>query len=344
MPFPQRPAYCYCSTAFVCSTSALLRPVHTELLSHLLGVLGECIEHEVVSQGCHECALLGIGSATMPSLDVLVIVHRPLLPFAKIPQLLHHLPSMGGMNAIILRGCREQDRGIRFSVDIDVVIRRVLVKEVVPVISVWVAVLGHPAGSSQQGVEALHIQQRNGAMDRTEQLRRHGVHVAHEQAAIGSSPRCERLRRADLRFDQMLRNSNEVFVALVPVLFQACLMPGWSEFSATTDVGFDVHAAAFKPGKAGGCDVVWSKRDLESAVPIQQGGILSIQLNVLFHDDEVRYLSPVLARGHALLHFQPGGVVHFWKRPELVRDKEVIIIVTILGAGCLVSFHFRGIG
>jgi hypothetical protein len=78
---------------------------------------------------------------------------------------------------------RDQHRTIILDRFINVVVNRVFVQKVVPIVRVGVAIFGHPTGTCQQGMEAFHIQKRDGAMNGAKEIRTHRVHVAHQETA-----------------------------------------------------------------------------------------------------------------------------------------------------------------
>src|SRR5688572_24023856 len=79
-------------------------------------------------------------------------------------------------------------------------------------------------------------------------------------------------------------------------------MPLLTIFSTATQVRLRIYTAVFEPH-----DSRWTKirreADVESTIRIQPGGILSVQLDALFVNDEHRDFRAVLARIKHLFNF-----------------------------------------
>jgi hypothetical protein len=84
-------------------------------------------------------------------------------------------------------------------------IQRRDVQKVVPIVSVGVSVFGHPTGTCQQGMEAFHIQKRDGAMNGAKEIRTHRVHVAHQETACN---RKEKKKVKRVRHDPKAKKGN----------------------------------------------------------------------------------------------------------------------------------------
>mmetsp|Transcript_18060 Transcript_18060/g.41446 ORF Transcript_18060/g.41446 Transcript_18060/m.41446 type:complete len:800 (+) Transcript_18060:398-2797(+) len=303
--------------------------VDRQSLFHLLGIFGQCFEHEVKRKRRHERRLLCIGSASMATLDVFVIVHRPVLALAFVPELLDELSCVPRMDAIVAGAGGHKDRRVRLAVRIDVVVRTVLVQKVVPIL-VGIAVLGHPARPRQERVEALHVQQRNRTVNGPPQVGPHHVHVAHEQPSVAAPSRGQRLGLADARIDQVLANRDKVLVGLVAVLLQGRLVPAGTIFPTSPDVGLDVDPPALEPGQTCRGAVSGGQGDLETTVAVEERRILAIELDVLLPDHEIRNLGSVFAGCKLLLDHQIVGIVLGRQALEFFFDEGIFLLQSSL--------------
>mmetsp|Transcript_76652 Transcript_76652/g.135739 ORF Transcript_76652/g.135739 Transcript_76652/m.135739 type:complete len:229 (+) Transcript_76652:301-987(+) len=210
----------------------------------------ESLPEKRILHNLHKRALLAIGRTSMSALDVFIVV-RCFLSSGVIQQFCHHLASVTGMHAVILRGGGEQGRWIRCLLA-NMLIRRVLVQEVVPVLGVRISVFPHPACSGKEVAVPLHIQQRNLADDRTKQLvaLRPSHHVAYKEAAIRAPLGAKFLTASDSTIDDIFSYSLEVLVCLVAICFQCCLVPARTVFSASSDVCIYPHTTSLEPSNA----------------------------------------------------------------------------------------------
>ena len=120
---------------------------------------------------------------------------------------------------------------------------------------VGVTVLSHPTGPRQQLVVALHVQQGHLTDRRVEQLRaQHGTRP-DQQSPLGTPHDTQASGGCNFARYQVLGDSDEVLVHLVPVLPKHGVVPGRPELTSAADIGHNPDAAALQPGGAGGAGV-----------------------------------------------------------------------------------------
>src|SRR5207237_1020169 len=100
------------------------------------------------------------------------------------------------------------------------------------------------------------------------------------------------------------RSGDEVIVSALAVAFAGCLMPDRAELAAAADVGQDVGDPAFQQSRADAGIIVRQHRDFETAVGVKQGGIISIILEALAADLEIRDFGPIFGSGFVLANFE----------------------------------------
>ena len=219
----------------------------------------------------------------MPSLDVFEVQHVLAQPL----HLGDHLPGMSGMHPVVAGRGGEQGAGIGH-IGLQVVVGREGLDELPLFGQVGIAILGHPAGSRQQLVEPPHVEQRDLADNRAEEIGPAGQHVAHEQAAIAPPHGSQVTGRRDLAGDQVFRDRDEIFVRLVAILLEGGLMPAGAKFPSTPNVRHHVHSPRFQPGRPDAGLVRGGHGDFETAIAVEQGGVGSRQAELLAGDLEVR--------------------------------------------------------
>lgn len=57
------------------------------VLSGFSGIIRQYVKHHIICKCCHKGRLLGIGSSSVPTLNVLIVMHRPLA-FSNVLQFL----------------------------------------------------------------------------------------------------------------------------------------------------------------------------------------------------------------------------------------------------------------
>ena len=181
-------------------------------------------------QRLHVCALFVVGRATVATLDVLEVQH--LLRQRKQPR--RHLAGMAGMHPVVTCRCGEQHLRVRHA-GAKVLVRAVL-RDVLPLFGlVGVAVLGHPRRAGQQGVIALHVEQRHAADHSIEQVGALRERRADQETAVAPTFDPEVLRAGDAALDQVECDRDEIVVAALLVFFYGGLVPGRAELAAAAD-------------------------------------------------------------------------------------------------------------
>jgi len=92
-------------------------------------------------------------------------------------------------------------------------------------------------------------------------------------------------------------------------------MPLLAVFAAAAQVGLGVHTSHFEPDRIGNGEE-WGQRNIESAVGVEQGGILAVELQSFFIGEEHGDAGAVFAGVEDLLGFVTGGIEINFGRAE----------------------------
>jgi hypothetical protein len=262
-------------------------------------------------EGVHEGALGVIGGAAMTAFDIFVVEDIVFL----LEHSGDHFSGVGWMHAVVAGGCDEQGSRIGAEGD-DVMIGGVALEEGPLVGLVRVTIFGHPTGPGEELVIALHVEQGDSADDSAEEIGALGEHIADEQTAIGAAADSEVAWRGDISLDQIFGDCDEVVVGGLAIFFQGGLVPGGAELATAADIGEDIDTALFEPCGAGDCAVAGEHGDFETSIPVEQGAVASIQLQVIPADLEVRDEGSILREGMELIDAQAGGIEEVWQAFE----------------------------
>lgn len=231
-------------------SSFVREPSHVDIFKKRGGLgllLYECLIHQLSREvsvlfGAGVGLFFEIGSGCVTTFDDLVVEEG----FVEFFEASGEFACVNGTYAVIL-GCGEDEGFGIVRVGVELIVGGDVGEELSLLRDGDSAVFSDPGCACGDLFVAEHIEQGNLDDDGIPHLGVLSKLDAHEEPSVGATYDAHATGRGDLAGEEILADCSEVLVNAFAMGFEASVMPGWAELTATTYVGKDEGSASLKP-------------------------------------------------------------------------------------------------
>ena len=216
-------------------------------------------------------------------------------------QLSCKLEGVGRYHPVVVIGSSDHCGGV-FHTRLQVVQRRVRLQVIEILGVICGAVFWNPALAHREFVVAQHIHYAHSREGNCEQVRPLGHGSAYQQTTIGTTRDGQFFLGSVPFLDQVFSSRDEVIEDVLLLEQHPGLVPFFTVFTPTAQVGHGVYTSVFEQNQTRGAKA-WSQTDVEPTVTIEVSWVFTIQFEAFFVDHKHGYLGAVLAGVKNLFFF-----------------------------------------